>query len=220
MGPSVISPDEQPWLARPQAAGEPARHVAELTHVAGMAHVRANVWRYEPGAAGRRHRHPAQDETFVVLAGTLSMYLGDPPERRDVPAGSLVHVPAGTPLPVPLQRDLSLPLVSPGSEAELVADAAHEVARVEAELLQLVAVLLGVDLVRKLLLGLRHLVVGAAVAKHLDDLVLGDFHARAVPEDGGARFRPGAIGGSASARLSGGGRDGWPVRGSGYRDAL
>ena len=98
MGPSVISPDEQPWLTRPHAAGEQARHVAELTAVAGMAHVRANVWRYEPGAGGRRHRHPAQDETFVVLAGTLSMYLGDPPERRDVPTGSLVHVPAGTPL--------------------------------------------------------------------------------------------------------------------------
>jgi quercetin dioxygenase-like cupin family protein len=63
-----------------------------------MAHVRANVWRYEPGAAGKRHRHPSQDETFVVLAGTLSVYLGDPPERRDVPAGSLVHVSSGTPL--------------------------------------------------------------------------------------------------------------------------
>jgi len=60
--------------------------------------VRANVWRYEPGAAGKRHRHPAQDETFVVLAGTLSIYLGEPPERQDVAAGSLVHVTAGTPL--------------------------------------------------------------------------------------------------------------------------
>jgi mannose-6-phosphate isomerase-like protein (cupin superfamily) len=47
---------------------------------------------------GRRHRHRIQDETCVVLAGTLSMYLGDPPERRDVPAGNLVHVTAGTPL--------------------------------------------------------------------------------------------------------------------------
>ena len=95
---SVIAPDEQPWLTRPHAAGEPARHVTELSEGAGMEHVRANVWRYEPGAAGRRHRHPVQDETFVVLAGTLSMYLGDPPERRDVPAGSLVHVKAGTAL--------------------------------------------------------------------------------------------------------------------------
>ena len=33
-----------------------------------------------------------------MLAGTLSMYLGDPPERHDVPAGGLVHVDAGTAL--------------------------------------------------------------------------------------------------------------------------
>jgi quercetin dioxygenase-like cupin family protein len=95
---TVITPAEQPWITRPHADGEPARHVAELSEVAGMAHARANVWRYEPGAAGRRHRHPTQDETFVVLAGTLSIYLGDPPERCDVPAGSLVHVTAGTAL--------------------------------------------------------------------------------------------------------------------------
>ena len=94
----VIDPHEQPWETRPHEAGEPARHVAELSEVADMEHVRANVWRYEPGAAGRRHRHPAQDETFVVLAGTLSIYLGDPPERRDLPAGSLVHVKARTAL--------------------------------------------------------------------------------------------------------------------------
>jgi mannose-6-phosphate isomerase-like protein (cupin superfamily) len=95
---TVIAPHEQPWITRPHADGEPARHVTELTEVAGMEHVRANVWRYEPGAAGRRHLHPRQDETFVVLGGTLSIYLGDPPERRDVPAGSLVHVTAGTAL--------------------------------------------------------------------------------------------------------------------------
>ena len=94
----VITPSERPWVTRPHADGEPARHVTELSEVAGMEHVRANVWRYEAGAAGRRHRHPLQDETFVVLAGTLSMYLGDPPERRDVPAGSVVHVKAGTAL--------------------------------------------------------------------------------------------------------------------------
>jgi mannose-6-phosphate isomerase-like protein (cupin superfamily) len=34
----------------------------------------------------------------VVLAGTLSMYLGEPPERVDVPARGLVHVEPGTPL--------------------------------------------------------------------------------------------------------------------------
>jgi quercetin dioxygenase-like cupin family protein len=98
MGYRVIAPDEQEWVTRPHAEGEPARHVTELSELAGMEHVRANVWRYEPGAAGKRHRHPSQDETFVVLAGTLSIYLGDPPERRDVQAGSLVHVTSGTAL--------------------------------------------------------------------------------------------------------------------------
>jgi mannose-6-phosphate isomerase-like protein (cupin superfamily) len=34
----------------------------------------------------------------VVLAGTLSMYLGDPPAREDVPTGGLIHVEPGTPL--------------------------------------------------------------------------------------------------------------------------
>ena len=95
---SVITPDDRRWATRPHEDGEPARHVTELSELAGMKHVRANVWRYEPGAAGRRHRHVKQDETFVVLAGTLSIYVGDPPERHDVPAGSLVHITAGTPL--------------------------------------------------------------------------------------------------------------------------
>ena len=94
----VVNPASLDWITRPHEAGEPARHVAELTEVAEFADVRANVWRYEPGAKGRRHRHPTQEETFVVLQGTLSMYVGDPPKREDVPAGSLICVPPGTPL--------------------------------------------------------------------------------------------------------------------------
>jgi mannose-6-phosphate isomerase-like protein (cupin superfamily) len=98
MGYRVIHPDELEWISRPHEPGEPARHVAELSDRLGTEHSRGNVWRYEPGAQGRRHRHEAQEETFVVLAGTLSMYLGEPPERVDVPAGGIVHVEAGTPL--------------------------------------------------------------------------------------------------------------------------
>jgi quercetin dioxygenase-like cupin family protein len=94
----VVRPDEPEWITRPHAPGEPARHVAELSELAGFAHTRANIWRYEPGAKGRRHRHVSQEETFVVLAGTLTMYLGDPPERHDVPTGGLVHIAPGTPL--------------------------------------------------------------------------------------------------------------------------
>lgn len=72
--------------------------MAELSERLQFAHARGNVWRYEPSAKGRRHRHSVQEETFVVLAGTLSMYLGDPPQRVDVPTGGVIHVDAGTPL--------------------------------------------------------------------------------------------------------------------------
>ena len=85
----MIQPSDLERETRPSDPGVPERHVAELTDLAGFQHTRANYWRYEPGAKGRRHRHALQEETFVVVAGTLSMYLGDPPERHDVPpAGS------------------------------------------------------------------------------------------------------------------------------------
>jgi mannose-6-phosphate isomerase-like protein (cupin superfamily) len=94
----VVEPAAFEWITRPHEPGEPARHVAELSEAAGFAHTRANVWRYEPGAKGRRHRHKLQEETFVVLAGTLSMYVGEPPERHDVGPGGLIHIEPGTPL--------------------------------------------------------------------------------------------------------------------------
>ena len=94
----VISPSEHQWITRPHEPGEAARHVTELSERAGFAHTRANLWRYEPGARGRRHRHPLQEETFVPVSGTLTMYLGEPPERHDVAVGGVIHVPPGTPL--------------------------------------------------------------------------------------------------------------------------
>jgi quercetin dioxygenase-like cupin family protein len=94
----AIDTDGLHWITRPHEPDEPARHVAELSELAGFAHTRANLWRYEPGAKGRRHRHSIQEETFVPLAGTLTMYLGEPPERHDVPVGGLIHVEPGTPL--------------------------------------------------------------------------------------------------------------------------
>src|SRR4051794_40113872 len=95
-------------MTRPHDAGEAARHVAEVSEQGGFAHTRGNLWRYEPGARGRRHRHPAQEETFVVIRGTLTMYLGEPPERRDVPVGGLIHVGPGTPLQTVNHGDVDL----------------------------------------------------------------------------------------------------------------
>ncbi len=119
---SVILPDDLVWTTRPHAPGEPARHVAELSERAGFADTRANVWRYEPGAKGRRHVHAAQEETFVVLAGTLSMYVGEPPERHDVPTGGLIHVRAGTPHQTANHGDVDLVVYAYGSPPDHGAD--------------------------------------------------------------------------------------------------
>src|ERR671939_2143344 len=92
----VVRPDDLEWIERePEAGGEP-RYVARLTDVLQFEHTRGSMWRFPPGAKGRRHRDTIQEETFVVLRGSLTMYLGDPPERVDVPAGSVVHVESGT----------------------------------------------------------------------------------------------------------------------------
>jgi mannose-6-phosphate isomerase-like protein (cupin superfamily) len=96
----VIRPDDLEWATRDHAPDEAPRHAAALSELAGFAHTRANLWRYEPGAQGRRHRDTLQEETFVVLSGTLTMYLGDPPEPHEVPPRGVVHVEAGTPLQI------------------------------------------------------------------------------------------------------------------------
>jgi len=114
----VIRPGELEWITRPNEPEEPARHVAELSERAGFAHTRANLWRYEPGAKGRRHEHTSQEETFVVLAGTLSMYLGEPPERHDVPPGGLIHVEPGTPLQSANHGDVDLLVYAYGTPPE------------------------------------------------------------------------------------------------------
>jgi quercetin dioxygenase-like cupin family protein len=104
----AIRPSELTWITRPHGPDEPARSTAELSELADFKHVRGNFWRYEPGASGKRHREPDQDETFVVISGTLTMYLGEPPERVEVPAGGIVHVQAGTPLQSANQSDEDL----------------------------------------------------------------------------------------------------------------
>jgi quercetin dioxygenase-like cupin family protein len=108
MGHRVVRTSELEWITRPHEPDEPARHVAELSERAGFAHSRANLWRYEPGAKGKRHRHSHQEETFVPVAGTLTMYLGEPPERVEVEVGGLVHVEPGTELQTANHGDADL----------------------------------------------------------------------------------------------------------------
>jgi mannose-6-phosphate isomerase-like protein (cupin superfamily) len=79
---------------------------------------RANVWRYPPGAKGRRHRDLAQEEVFVVLAGTLTIDVGEPPERHDVPRGGVVVIQRGTILQLRNAGDEELVLFIYGAPAE------------------------------------------------------------------------------------------------------
>ena len=54
----------------------------------------------------------------MVLAGTLSMYLGEPPERVDAPAGALLHVEPRTPLQTVNHGDQDLIVYAYGTPPE------------------------------------------------------------------------------------------------------
>jgi quercetin dioxygenase-like cupin family protein len=93
----VIRPDDLSWEERPYRDDEPApRLSADLTIAANLQQSRARVWRYPPHTRGRRHSERVQEEVFIVLAGTLTLLLGEPPERVDLPPQSVVSLEPGT----------------------------------------------------------------------------------------------------------------------------
>src|SRR3954452_4962957 len=99
MGYHVIRGTDHRWEERPsQHEGEPTRHNSDVTTQAQLRESRARIFRYPPGSRGRRHKNFKQEEVFVVLQGTLTMLLGDPPERVDLPPQSVVNVDVETPL--------------------------------------------------------------------------------------------------------------------------
>jgi mannose-6-phosphate isomerase-like protein (cupin superfamily) len=61
-----------------------------------MIHSRANIWRYPPGARGKRHADHVQEEVFVVLEGALTVDVHEPPERHELERGSVLVVQPGT----------------------------------------------------------------------------------------------------------------------------
>ena len=78
------------WGERGDGSG---RTIAALSE--SMTQSRANLWRYPPGARGRRHADKVQEEVFVVLDGTLTVDLGEPPERHQLERGSVLVVQPG-----------------------------------------------------------------------------------------------------------------------------
>ena len=100
MGYGVFRPDDQAWEERPYVDGQPPRLSADVTGAAGLTQSRARVWRYPPGTRGRRHADRAQEEVFVVLSGSFAFMVGDPPERVEAPANSVVRIEIGTPFQI------------------------------------------------------------------------------------------------------------------------
>jgi quercetin dioxygenase-like cupin family protein len=92
----VVRESDLEFQTRPHEVGEAPRHAAAVTELAGLKNTRANFFRYEPGGRGRRHDDKLQEETYVPVRGTLTMYLGDPAERHEVGPGGLIHVETGT----------------------------------------------------------------------------------------------------------------------------
>jgi len=101
MGYHVVKAGEHSFEERPNPTGhedQPARVASDLTTGAALKESRARLWRYPAGTRGRRHADLAQEEVFVVLSGTLTMLLGEPHERFELPPQSVVAVEPKTPL--------------------------------------------------------------------------------------------------------------------------
>jgi uncharacterized cupin superfamily protein len=97
---TVIQSGDLPFGERPYRPQDAPRHVASLTEALGLENARASLWRYPPGARGRRHREGAQEEVFACLEGTITLALGDPPDLVEVPAGGFARVGTGTEIQV------------------------------------------------------------------------------------------------------------------------
>ena len=112
MGYTIFHADELDW--QPRREGDP-RLAAELS--GAMTQSRANLFRYPPGAVGRRHIDPIQEEVFVVLDGTLTVHMGagDEPERHELRKGSVLIVQPGTALQLSNRHENELRLFIVGA---------------------------------------------------------------------------------------------------------
>jgi mannose-6-phosphate isomerase-like protein (cupin superfamily) len=113
VGFTIFQAKELPFVPRNE---DDPRSLARLSDA--LSESRANVWRYPPGSRGKRHRDLAQEEVFVVLGGTLTVDLGDPPERHEVARGGILVVERGTILQLRNAGDEELVLFIYGAPPE------------------------------------------------------------------------------------------------------
>ena len=95
MGYTIFHSGELDW--QPHRENDPRLRVGLSD---AMTQSRANLYRYPPGAVGRRHIDPIQEEVFLVLAGTLTIHMGEDGavEQHELAQGSVLIVQPGTAL--------------------------------------------------------------------------------------------------------------------------
>ena len=114
MGYTIFRPDEREFQAAQR--GDQRRSLAPLS--AALHNMRANIWRLPPGVRGSRHLEHAQEELFVVLEGTATLLLGDPPERVELPRGSVAVVEIETGLQLRNESDAEIVVLAVGAPPE------------------------------------------------------------------------------------------------------
>jgi uncharacterized cupin superfamily protein len=92
MGYTIFRPGESEFQAA--LRGDKRRSRASLSEA--LHAMRANIWRLPPGVRGSHHIEHVQEEMFVVLEGTATLLLGDPPQRVELPRGTVAVVETGT----------------------------------------------------------------------------------------------------------------------------
>ena len=115
MGYAIFHAGELDW--QPRRPGDP-RLAAELSDA--MTKSRANLFRYPPGAVGRRDSDPIQEEVFVVLDGTLTIHMGEDGsvEQHELAKGSVLVVQPGTALQLSNRHEDELRLFIYGAPPE------------------------------------------------------------------------------------------------------
>jgi uncharacterized cupin superfamily protein len=114
MGYKVFPTDERDFHAAQR--GDRRRGIAPLSDA--LHEMRANIWRLPPGSRNSRHAERVQEELFVVLQGTATLLLGDPPERVDLPGGSVAVVESGTALQLRNESDGEIVVLIVGAPPE------------------------------------------------------------------------------------------------------
>ena len=115
MGYTVFHAADFDW--QPRREGDP-RLAAGLSD--GLTQSRATLFRYPPGAVGRRHSDPIQEEVFVVMDGTLTIHMGEDGavEQHQLAKGSVLVVQPGTALQLSNRHEHELRLSIVGAPPE------------------------------------------------------------------------------------------------------